>query len=82
MIRDDRWKYVWNLTDVDELYDLDADPGEKVNRIADPDQRARVAAMRRQLNDDLKAQGDHIVGSEWINRQLLEGKKWLGASYE
>ncbi len=82
MIRDDRFKYVWNLTDVDELYDLEADPGEKNNLIAEPAQQERVAAMRRQLNADLKAQGDHIVGSEWMNRQLLEGKKWLGASYE
>ena len=82
MIRDDRFKYVWNLTDVDELYDLESDPGEKVNLIAEPAQQERIAAMRRQLNDDLHAHGDPFVGSMWINRQLLEGKKHLGASYE
>lgn len=27
-ITDGRWKYIWNLTDMDEFYDLDADPGE------------------------------------------------------
>ena len=82
MIRDDRFKYVWNLTDVDELYDLESDPGEKINLIAEPAQQERIAAMRRQLNDDLHAHGDPFVGSMWINRQLLEGKKHLGASYE
>ena len=79
MIRDDRYKYVWNLTDVDELYDLEADPGEKVNRIADPDQRERIADLRRKLYEELARHGDRFVGSDWIRRQLLEGKKHLGS---
>lgn len=81
-IRDDRWKYVWNLTDVDELYDLVSDPGEKVNRIANPEQADRIQTMRRRLYEDLKAHGDRFVSSQWIQRQLLEGKKHLGASFE
>jgi arylsulfatase A-like enzyme len=32
----DRWKYVFNAFDFDELYDLDADPAERVNRAGDP----------------------------------------------
>lgn len=75
MLRDDRWKYVWNLTDVDELYDLKTDPGELRNRIADPEQQQRVAQMRRRLHDLLLAQGDRFAGNEWMERQLLEGKK-------
>ena len=82
MIRDDRYKYVWNLTDVDELYDLETDPGEKVNRIAEPDQQDRIAAMRRALYEELASHGDRFVGSEWIRRQLLEGRKHLGASFQ
>ena len=78
MIRDDRYKYVWNLTDVDEFYDLEADPGEKVNRIAQKEHGEKIAAMRRALYEALQAQGDRFVGSEWIARQLLEGKKHLG----
>ncbi len=81
MIRDDRFKYVWNLTDTDELYDLQSDPGEKINLIAHKDQQERIAAMRILLNDELHAHGDPFVGSEWINRQLLEGKKHLGAAF-
>ncbi len=81
MLRDDRYKYVWNLTDVDELYDLARDPGEKVNRIAEPEEQERVAAMRRLLYDELVFHGDPFVKNEWMRRQLLEGKKHLGASY-
>ncbi|MEZ5278499.1 MAG: sulfatase-like hydrolase/transferase [Opitutaceae bacterium] len=32
----DRYKYVWNLSDTDELHDLAEDPAELHNRIADP----------------------------------------------
>ena len=81
MIRDDRYKYVWNLTDVDELYDLDTDPGEKVNLIAEPAQQARIAQMRKDLYAQLQLHGDRFIRSEWIQRQLLEGKKHLGASF-
>ena len=33
-IKTDKWKYIWNLTDIDELYDLENDPGELVNLIS------------------------------------------------
>ena len=31
MVRDRRWKYIWNATAEDELYDLETDPGELYN---------------------------------------------------
>lgn len=34
-IRTKEYRYVWNLTDVDELYALPEDPGEKRNLAAD-----------------------------------------------
>jgi arylsulfatase A-like enzyme len=36
MCRTGRWKYVRRLYESDELYDLEADPQERVNRIDDP----------------------------------------------
>lgn len=36
MVRTAQWKYVYNPHDVDELYDLEADPEELQNRVADP----------------------------------------------
>ena len=75
MIRDDRYKYVWNLTDVDELYDLDSDPGEKLNLIDRPEHSGRVAAMRRLLHDHLLTHNDPFAGNGWMENQLLRGRK-------
>ena len=49
MVRDENWKYIWNRFDIDELYDLNADPGEMKNVASDSDQRNRAALMREQI---------------------------------
>ena len=77
MIRDARYKYVWNLTDVDELYDLDEDPGEKRTLIASEAHEELIARMRRMLFEQLKAHGDPFVRSDWMQRQLLDGVKHI-----
>ncbi|MCB0189028.1 MAG: sulfatase-like hydrolase/transferase, partial [Caldilineaceae bacterium] len=60
MVRDERWKYVWNATAADELYDISTDPGELYNRAADfacAEQRAttsqRLLMWMQQTNDRL-----------------------------
>ena len=45
----ENWKYVFNPSDIDELYDLDADPAEMNNRIDDPNARETAKSMRRRL---------------------------------
>jgi len=47
-IREGRWKYVHCALDPDQLYDLDADPLEKVNLAADPAHAATLAVFRAQ----------------------------------
>jgi len=76
-LRETRFKYIWNLTDTDELYDLVSDPGETKNLIACPEYEERISAMRKRLFEQLMAQGDPFIRSEWIRRQLLENKKWI-----
>jgi arylsulfatase A-like enzyme len=75
MLRDRRWKYIWNLTDVDELYDLQEDPAELVNRVDDPALRPMLATMRQRLWHELESWGDYPPKSQWLRAQLLEGRK-------
>ncbi|AXR80407.1 sulfatase-like hydrolase/transferase [Natrarchaeobaculum sulfurireducens] len=49
MVRTDRYKYVYNGPDVDELYDLEADPAELQNLIDHPDYTAIRRSMRERL---------------------------------
>lgn len=49
MCRTRDWKYVRRLYESDELYDLRSDPGERVNRFADP----ACAGPRAELQDRL-----------------------------
>jgi len=77
MLRDHRYKYVWNLTDNDELYDLINDPGEKKNLIIYEEYQERITNMRHTLYTLLADQGDPFVQNEWIKRQLLDERKHL-----
>ena len=77
MLRGDRYKYIWNLTDIDEFYDLETDPGEKVNLIADAQYADTIAEMRKALHAELLAHGDPLVRMGWVSAQLLEGKQHL-----
>jgi len=70
-------KYVWNLTDIDEFYDLVNDPGEKKNLICDPAFKDMVSSFRRRLYERLIETGDRFAGNEWMKRQLLEDKVYL-----
>jgi choline-sulfatase len=50
MIRTKEWKYVHRYPDgPHELFDLVADPGERVNRAEDPALGNRIGALRDQL---------------------------------
>jgi arylsulfatase A-like enzyme len=51
MIRTQRYKYIYNDGETDELYDWEADPGEFINRAED----AGMKRTRDQLRDQLFA---------------------------
>jgi len=76
-LRTDRWKYVRYPNAArahkSELYDLQDDPGEFVNLIDDPRQRARVADLHLQLDRQLKVLGawpDRMPVDEGIGQAL------------
>jgi len=49
MAIDKRYKYVWNMGDMDELYDLSEDPYELNNRIEDRTALAHVRRLQQEL---------------------------------
>lgn len=51
MVRTQRYKYNYNYDDIGELYDLEADPGERVNQIQNP----ALAKVRSGLHERLVA---------------------------
>ena len=60
-----RCKYVFNGFDIDELYDLDTDPSEMINRIDDPEYAEQLADLRRQLYACMDQFDDPFKGT-WL----------------
>lgn len=65
-IRTDKWKLSINLLDTDELYDMQNDPQERVNRVND----LTVANIRNQLHDA-------ILSWQEQTRDLFRGPLWV-----
>ena len=74
MVRDRRWKYVWNATAEDEFYDLESDPAELHNRATDPACRDEIARLRHRLVDWMEVAQDALL-NRWTRTQLIEGRK-------
>jgi len=56
LITDGRWKYVWNMGDLDECYDLAEDPWEQTNLAAE--RPARQGELQRALLAWMERTGD------------------------
>ena len=59
-VRNERYKYVWNPQDRNELYDLETDPHETVNLAGRAQDEAIEVELRDQLMDWLAAIGDDL----------------------
>lgn len=69
MVRDKRWKYVWNATAEDELYDILNDPGELHNIASLPEYKPIRLALRHRLINWMLETDDRLLNS-WIQTQL------------
>jgi arylsulfatase A-like enzyme len=58
MVRSARWKYVRYLGYGEELYDLDADPGERRNLAGEAGAAAERARLARELDEWIRRTGD------------------------
>ena len=70
MVRTPRYKYVRYLEGADhglceELYDMEADPGETRTLIDDPDSAAALEAHRTLLQQHLEATDDNFEALSW-----------------
>ena len=74
-IRNTDWLYVWNMTDIDELYDVLNDPGQKRNLIYDPALCGVLAELRKTLYGELIRREDPFAQTGWLDCQMLQGKK-------
>ena len=54
------YKYVFNPSDRDELYDLETDTAELCNRIDEPELTPIRTEMRRRLRERLRQTGDRL----------------------
>lgn len=60
-----RYKYIFNGFDIDELYDLETDPDEMVNRVDEPDMQTLAQVLRNELYRQMEALGDPYSGT-WL----------------
>ncbi len=71
MYRDHAWKYVWNPTDEDELYDLAADPAQLNNRASHSACAEVLAEYRRKMWAEFSAIQDPLFRTVWAEHMLL-----------
>jgi len=75
MIRDHKWKYVWNPCDTDELYDMENDPREFVNLAHDPACADVLRQLRLEMLRELQQVDDYLTRRSGLQRQLRNGWK-------
>jgi arylsulfatase A-like enzyme len=65
-LTDGRWKYVyWAPTGAQQLFDLDADPGETHDLARDPESASRVREWRARMVEELAPRGEPwVVGGD------------------
>ena len=77
---DGRYKLVINLFDIDELYDLQDDPGETHNLINDPKTMAIRDTLHQRIIDWMNNTRDPFRGYPWFTRPWQTNS--TGASFQ
>lgn len=61
MVEKGGWKFIWNRGDSCELYHLESDPGERINRFADTECRSILEGLQNQLKQWMDASSDPLA---------------------
>jgi choline-sulfatase len=61
LLRNRTSKYIFNVSQEDEFYDLSSDPGELINRVGDPDYALLLTSMRAEMLLKLEEMGDPLL---------------------
>jgi arylsulfatase A-like enzyme len=69
VIRNDEFKYVFNVTDTDELYDLKNDPYEMKNLIRDPQYAPVIQKLRNRLLQYMEQTQDSLL---WNTKTIFQ----------
>lgn len=79
----DRYKLVINLLDMDELYDMELDPEEMENRIADSAYREIRDGLHDRLLEHMDRTRDPYRGYQWACRPWRKDKmpSWTNGGY-
>ena len=75
MIRDHKWKYIFNPTDTDELYDMENDPDELTNLAHDPACAETIRLLRLELVRELERVDDCLIYSIFMKDILVNNRK-------
>ena len=73
-VRTSKYRYTWNLTDVDELYDIKNDPGELHNIATQTEYSEILRELRLKLYDKLVFYNDPFA-CHYVGDQLRSGRK-------
>ncbi|TBL81971.1 sulfatase-like hydrolase/transferase [Paenibacillus thalictri] len=68
-IRTDDWKYIFRYRDIEELYDMKADPYENGNAAGKPEHAGQLQRMRRLLYEELKNSSPFLA--ELLEQRLM-----------
>jgi arylsulfatase A-like enzyme len=74
MIRTHELKLVWNLTDIDELYDLKNDPNEMHNLIHDPKYKDMIKELNNELFTWLEKSGGNEIPVKRMGEFIRDGR--------
>lgn len=75
MIRNEKYKFVWNLSDVDELYDMENDPCELENLALREEYTDVLKQLRLDMYQELAAVDDYTLKNGWLKETLLHNRK-------